>query len=117
MVETYKSLSFVEQAFRSLKTVALEIRPVYHKKDDRIRSHVFLCMLAYYVYWHMRQRLIPLFEKDGTGKNREWTMENVIQNLGGIRKQQVSVAGAEFEQITQPTEKQQQILDLLKIKL
>jgi transposase len=117
VVETYKSLSFVEQAFRSLKTVALEIRPVYHKKDDRIRSHVFLCMLAYYVYWHMRQRLSPLFEKDGTGKNREWTMENVIEHLGGIRQQQVSVAGAEFKQITQPTQQQQQILDLLGIKL
>jgi transposase len=117
VVGTYKSLAFVEQAFRSLKTVALEIRPVYHKKDDRIRSHVFLCMLAYYVYWHMRQRLSPLFEKDGAGKNREWTMENVIEHLGGIRQQQVSVAGAEFKQISQPTEQQQQILDLLGIKL
>lgn len=117
VVATYKSLSFVEQAFKSLKTMALEIRPVYHKKDDRIRSHVFLCMLAYYVYWHMRQRLAPLFEKDGCGKDREWTMENVIEHLQGIRKQHVSVAGAEFEQITQPTETQQQILDLLGIKL
>jgi len=117
MVETYKSLAFVEQAFRTLKTVALEIRPVYHKKDDRIRSHVFLCMLAYYVYWHMKQRLHPLFEKDGKGKNREWTMENVIEHLRGIRQQQVSVAGTEFEQISQPTEQQQQILDLLGIKL
>lgn len=117
VVETYKSLSFVEQAFRSLKTVALEVRPVYHKTDDRIRSHVFLCMLAYYIYWHMYQRLKPLFEKDGSGKDREWTMENVIEHLSGIRKQKVSVAGVEFEQITQPTEQQQQILDLLGIKL
>jgi transposase len=117
VVETYKSLTFVEQAFRSLKTVALEIRPMYHKKDDRIRSHVFLCMLAYYVYWHMRQRLSPLFEKDGIGKNRQWTMENVFEHLGGIRQQQVSVAGAQFMQITQPTEQQHQLLDLLGIKL
>jgi transposase len=117
VVETYKSLTFVEQAFRCLKTVALEIRPMYHKRDDRIRSHVFLCVLAYYLYWHMRQRLNPLFEKDGSGKDREWTMENVIEHLGGIRQQHISVAGAEFEQITQPTEQQQQILDLLGIKL
>jgi transposase len=117
VVETYKSLSFVEQAFKSLKTMALEIRPVFHKNDDRIRSHVFLCMLAYYVYWHMRQRLSPLFEKDGSGKDRQWTMENVIEHLGGIRKQQVSVAGIQFEQITQPTDQQKQILDLLGVKL
>ncbi len=51
VVETYKNLSVVEQAFRNLKTVSLEIRPVYHKKDDRIRSHVLLCVLAFYCFW------------------------------------------------------------------
>lgn len=117
VVAACKSLAFVEQAFRSLKTVALEIRPMDHKRDDRLRSHVFLCVLAYYVYWHMRQRLQPLFEKDGSGQHRQWTMENVFENLRGIRKQQVTVAGAQFDQITQPTEQQQQILDLLGIKL
>lgn len=88
VVATCKSLAFVDQAFRSLKTVALEIRPMDHKRDDRLRSHVFLCVLAYYVYWHMRQRLQPLFEKDGSGQHRQWTMENVFENLRGIRKQQ-----------------------------
>jgi len=117
VVHTYKSLALVEQAFRCLKTVALEIRPVYHKKDDRIRTHVFLCVLAYYVFWHLQQRLQPLFEQDGQGKDREWTMENVLAHLRGIRQQQVRVAGVEFQQITQPTETQQQILDLLGIKL
>jgi transposase len=51
-VRSYKALTGVEKAFRNLKTVSLEIRPVYHKKDDRIRAHVFLCMLAYYIQWH-----------------------------------------------------------------
>lgn len=57
VVQTYKSLSRVERAFRSMKTVDLQLRPIYHHKDDRIRSHVFVCMLAYYVEWHMRERL------------------------------------------------------------
>jgi len=57
VVKTYKSLSHVERAFRSLKTVDLQLRPIYHHNDDRIRVHVFLCMLAYYVEWHMRERL------------------------------------------------------------
>ncbi len=48
-VSAYKSVAFVERAFRNLETVQLEIRPVSHKNDDRIRSHVFLCMLAYYL--------------------------------------------------------------------
>jgi transposase len=57
VVETYKSLSHVERAFRCMKTVDLQLRPIYHHNDDRIRAHVFLCMLSYYVEWHMRERL------------------------------------------------------------
>lgn len=65
IVRTYKSLAKVERAFRSLKTVDLHIRPIFHSNDDRIRAHVFLCMLAYYVEWHMRECLRPiLFEDD-----------------------------------------------------
>lgn len=117
VVRTYKSLSVVEQAFRNLKTVSLEIRPVYHKKDDRIRSHVFLCVLAFYLQWHMQQRLKPLFESDGEGKNRQWTVENVIERLKGIRKERVKVAKVEFDQVTQADQEQQRILDLMKVKL
>jgi transposase len=54
-VRNYKSLSNVERAFRSLKTIDLKVRPIHHRLADRVRSHVFLCMLAYYVEWHMRE--------------------------------------------------------------
>lgn len=64
VVQTYKSLSRVERAFRSMKTVDLQLRPIYHHKDDRIRSHVFVCMLAYYVEWHMRERLREVLFED-----------------------------------------------------
>ena len=60
-VRAYKGLSVVERAFRSLKTVDLKVRPIYH---SRVRAHVFLCMLAHYVEWHMRQRLKPLLFDD-----------------------------------------------------
>ena len=68
-VEAYKSLANVERAFRSLKTVDLEIRPIYHRLSDRVRGHVFLCMLAYYVEWQMKQKLAPLLfaEEDRDG--------------------------------------------------
>ena len=59
-VASYKSLSHVERAFRSLKTVDLEIRPIYHRISDRVKSHVFVCMLAYYVEWQMKQKLAPI---------------------------------------------------------
>lgn len=117
VVAGYKNLGSVEQAFRTLKTVALEIRPVYHKKDPRILSHVFLCVLAYYLQWHLQQRLQPLFEQDGQGKHRQWTVENVIERLKGIRRQRVTAHGVKFDQVTRPDEEQQRILDLLKVSL
>jgi Transposase DDE domain len=65
VVERYKGLSDVERAFRSLKSVDLKVRPIYHYLADRVRAHVFLCMLAYYVEWHMRRALAPmLFDDD-----------------------------------------------------
>jgi len=65
VVASYKSLSGVERAFRSLKTVDLHVRPIHHRLPNRVRAHVLLCMLAYYVEWHMRQRLAPiLFDDD-----------------------------------------------------
>jgi hypothetical protein len=59
-VKTYSSLAAVEHAFRSMKTVDLELRPVFHWTAPRVRAHVLLCMLAYYLDWHMRQRLAPI---------------------------------------------------------
>lgn len=64
-VRAYKDLSKVEHAFRSLKTVDLKVRPIYHRLENRVRAHIFLCMLAYYVEWHMRRAWAPiLFEED-----------------------------------------------------
>lgn len=63
-VQAYKDLSRVERAFRSLKTVDLDIRPIRHWTAQRVRAHVFLCMLAYHVEWHLRQALAPLLFHD-----------------------------------------------------
>jgi hypothetical protein len=64
VVATYKSLSTVERAFRSMKSVDLKVRPIYHHQAERVKAHVLLCMLAYYVEWHMRQVLAPLLFDD-----------------------------------------------------
>jgi len=65
VVRSYKRLANVERAFRSLKTIELHIRPVHHHKAERVRAHVLLCMLSYYVEWHMRRALAPiLFDDD-----------------------------------------------------
>jgi len=54
-VRNYKALANVERAFRSLKTIDLKVRPIHHHLADRVRAHIFLCMLAYYVEWHLRE--------------------------------------------------------------
>jgi len=64
VVRSYKGLSVVERAFRSVKTVDLHVRPIYHVLSERVRAHIFLCMLAYYVEWHLRRRLAPLLFDD-----------------------------------------------------
>ena len=68
-VRAYKDLAKVERAFRCLKTVDLHVRPIHHRLEERVRAHVFLCMLAYYVEWHMRKALAPLLfaEDDPAG--------------------------------------------------
>ena len=63
-VRSYKSLALVERAFRCIKTVDLQVRPVHHWLAERVRAHVFLCMLAYYLEWHMRQTLAPMLFDD-----------------------------------------------------
>lgn len=117
VVASYKKLTLVEQAFRNLKSVQLEVRPVYHKTDDRIRCHVFLCMLAYYLQWHMQQRLQPLFKTNRKGKNRRWTFELVIERLKSLRRQISLVASVGCRIVGTPDKDQVRILNLLQVKL
>jgi len=53
IIETYRGLQKVEQAFKNMKTIMLELRPIYHKSDERIMAHIFIVMLAYYLQWHI----------------------------------------------------------------
>ena len=78
LVETYKSLATVERAFRSMKTVDLHVRPIYHWNDDRIRAHVFLCMLAYYVEWHMRERLQEVLYEDADHESAQVSRASIV---------------------------------------
>lgn len=117
-VDRYRGLAQVERAFRNLKTVALELRPVYHHTDERIRAHVFICMLAYYLQWHALQRLQPLFHTDGDGKDRRWSWPIILERLKSIRTQTCRLGRTVIPNvITRPDPEQQRILDLLKVKL
>lgn len=114
-VGAYRQLALVDRAFRQLKTVALEIRPVYHQLDQRIEAHVFLCMLAYYLPWHMPQKLAPLFDADGSGEDRRWTWAGVLERLKGIRRQTVTMKGTAVTLTSRPDDEQQELLKLLEV--
>ena len=91
IVRSYKSLSLVERAFRCIKTVDLHVRPVYHWLEGRVRAHVFLCMLAYYLEWHMRQRLAPMLFDDTHKEEAETRRKSVVaqapRSKAAIKKQ------------------------------
>jgi transposase len=114
-VGAYRQLALVDRAFRQLRTVALEIRPVYHQLDPRIEAHVLLCMLAYYVQWHMQQKLAPLFAADGAGRDRRWTWAGVLERLKGIRRQTVTMNGTAVTLTSRPDDEQQELLKLLEV--
>ena len=64
LVRRYRSLSRVERGFRTMKSVDLQVRPVHHRLADRVRAHIFLCLLAYYVRWHLERRWASLLYRD-----------------------------------------------------
>jgi transposase len=90
-VRSYKSLARVERAFRCIKTVDLHVRPIYHWLEDRVRAHVFLCMLAYYLEWHLRQRLAPMLFDDADKEEAEALRSSVVaqapRSKAAIKKQ------------------------------
>ena len=82
LVHDYKRLSAVEQAFRSLKTVDLKVRPIHHYKTRRVICHVFLCMLAYLVEWHMKQRLAPILFAEDDLEGKKAARRSIIHAAG-----------------------------------
>jgi transposase len=90
-VRSYKSLARVERAFRCIKTVDLNVRPVYHWLEDRVRAHVLLCMLAYYLEWHMRRCLAPMLFDDTDKEEAETLRRSVVaqaeRSKAAVKKQ------------------------------
>ena len=145
-VRSYKSLARVERAFRTMKTVGLKVRPVHHRLADRVRSHIFLCALAYYVEWHLRDALKPLLFDDEDkprpasavaqakpseaarrkASTRVTTSGLPVHNFNDLMKKLATLSkvemkpksetAASFEMLTTPTELQQEAFRLLDLK-
>ena len=143
VVRSYKNLEQVERAFRTLKGPALEIRPIHHHLEDRVRAHVFLCMLAYYLTWHLRHAWAPLLFKDeqppdrpdpvakatrSTAAQRKartkttsageicHSYKSLLAELGTLTRNTIRLPNttATFHKLAQPTTTQARALDLVK---
>ena len=92
-VRSYKQLTYVERAFRSMKTMDLQVRPIHHRLEGRVRAHIFLCMLAYYVQWHMVDawRELLFVDEDQTARATRDPVAPAQRSAGALRKAQVRV--------------------------
>ena len=100
VVRSYKQLSRVERAFRCLKGVDLKVRPIYHRLPNRVRAHVLLCMLGYYVEWHMRNALAPLLFEDDDQPGAERLRVSVVAPAQRSPKAQRKATTKQTEQGT-----------------
>ncbi|MEI6622481.1 MAG: IS1634 family transposase [Actinomycetes bacterium] len=142
VVATYKSLANVERDFRSLKSIDLDLRPVHHYTETRVRAHVFICMLAAYLVWHLRAAWTPLTftdenrpqpadpvapaqrsrdadRKAGTKKTRDGlparSFIGLLEHLGTLTRNTIAITGTdtEFELLATPTPEQRQAFELI----
>ena len=144
VVRAYKLLAHAERAFRAMKSPELEIRPIHHHLEHRVRAHVFLCMLAYAVRFELEQRLAPLLFKDDSplapadpvsptrrstaAKRKAATkrtedhlpassFRDLLDALGTLCRNRVRLRGAEvsFDQLTEPNQLQRRAFELLEL--
>jgi transposase len=145
LVRSYKLLAGVERAFRTMKSVELQVRPVHHRLADRVRAHIFICMLAYYVRWHLERAWSPLLFKDeekpvnadvvapaqrstsalakaSTQRLADGTpvhsFRSLLADLSTLTKNTVRVpnSSATFDKLANPTPLQERALQLLNLR-
>ena len=90
-VKAYKNLTHVEQAFRSFKSVDLKVHPIYHRTTERVKTQIFLCLLAYYVEWHMRQHIAPILFDEDDWSSAEIKKESVVTSAQKSDKAKANV--------------------------
>ena len=143
VIAEYKNLAFVERDFRIIKVDDLDLRPVRHYLENRVRAHVFLCMLASYLTWHLRETLAELTFKDehvpartcpvapaerspeaklkdgrkSNGSLLVTSFRDLITHLGRLTRDTINIGGHRIEKITEPTDRQRRAFELVGAKI
>jgi transposase len=140
VITAYKNLAHVERDFRIIKVDDLDLRPIFHYLSERVRAHVFLCMLAAYITWHLRQALAPLTytdqhipdradpvspaQRSRYAKNKDKyrqtpdglpvrSFQDLLHHLTTLNRETINFAGQHIEKITNPTPTQRRVFELL----
>jgi transposase len=144
VITAYKNLAYVERDFRIIKVDDLDLRPIFHYLSERVRSHVFLCMLAAYITWHLREVLAPLTytdehiphrddpvtpaqrspnakTKDAHKKNASElpvrSFRDLLEHLNTLNRETINFAGQRIEKITTPTPTQRRVFELIGVPI
>ncbi len=144
VITAYKNLAYVERDFRIIKVDDLDLRPIFHYLSERVRSHVFLCMLAAYITWHLRDTLAPLTYTDGhighradpvspaqrspSAKAKDAdkktpdglpvrSFRDLLEHLGNLNRETINFTGQRIEKITNPTPTQRRVFELINVPL
>ncbi len=144
VITAYKNLAHVERDFRIIKVDDLDLRPIFHYLSERVRSHVFLCMLAAYLTWHLRKALAPLTYTDehipqrtdpvspaqrsssakAKDKNKETpdglpvrSFRDLLEHLNKLDRETINFTGQRIEKITNPTPTQRRVFELIGVPI
>lgn len=140
VITAYKNLAYVERDFRLIKVDDLDLRPIFHYLSERVRSHVFLCMLAAYITWHLRETLAPLTytdehiphrtdpvapaQRSSSAKAKDagkktpdglptQSFRDLIEHLNKLDRETINFTGQRIEKITNPTPTQRRVFELI----
>ncbi len=144
VITAYKNLAHVERDFRIIKVDDLDLRPIFHYLSERVRSHVFLCMLAAYITWHLRKTLTPLTytdehipqrtdpvspaQRSTSAKNKDKNKEtpnglpirsfrDLLDHLNTLDRETINFTGQRIEKITNPTPTQRRVFELIGVPI
>jgi hypothetical protein len=144
VITAYKNLAYVERDFRIIKVDDLDLRPIFHYLSERVRSHVFLCMLAAYITWHLRETLAPLTytdehiphrtdpvapaQRSSSAKTKDagkktpdglptHSFRDLLEHLSKLDRETINFAGQRIEKITNPTPTQRRVFELIGVPI
>lgn len=115
LLSQYKDLKYVEEAFRSMKTTDINLRPIRVWNENHVKGYIFACFLAYFATWEIRNRLEPILERDERKRCESGSLQEVFRSLANISAGVFEINGETYTELSEISKKNKKILKLLKL--